>query len=800
MKQLKYRLLTIITFLFFSFEIFAQNGKINGRVYDALNNEPMPFVNVVINGTTIGAITDLDGNFLITGLEPAIVRLSVSFVGYKPLLSNELKVSNTTQAYIELALEQADQTVDEVVVRASPFRRTEESPVSLQSIGLSEIEDNPGANRDISRVIQSFPGVGSTASFRNDILIRGGGPNESRFFLDGMEIPNINHFATQGASGGPAGILNADFISSVDFYSGAFPAKRGNAMSAVFEFSQMDGNTQDVRFRGAVGASELSLTLDGPIGEKTSFIVSARQSYLQFLFSALQLPFLPTFNDYQMKTRTRINEHNEITFVSIGALDKSELNTGLENPDREQQYILDYLTVQNQWNYAIGGIYKHFSENSYQTVVLSRNMLNNVAYKHYDNNEALPRKFDYGSQEIENKLRIENTSRRNDFKMNYGVSAEFAKYNNSTYQQIFTGGELLEVDYSSEFNMLKWAAFGQVSHNFFNTRLSISLGARADANNYSEEMQNPLNQFSPRFSAAYFLTQEFSVNFNMGRYFQLPSYTTFGYRNAEGELVNKNNSLKYIRADHLIAGVEYRPQSNLKFSLEAFYKEYSNYPFSVRDSICLANKGADFGVVGDEEVLSIGEGRAIGAELLMRGKFDKITSIMAFTLVSSEFKDKNGNFIPSSWDGKFIVSLTNSFDFGKNWSLGFKWRFVGGLPYTPYNMEVSALKLAWDSQGRAFLDYNKLNTERLNAFHQLDLRIDKDWYFKNWSLKLYFDIQNAYNYQSGSAPSVLLALDENNTPIIENPDAPLQEQKYRLETLSATSGTVLPTIGIMFEF
>jgi hypothetical protein len=273
-------LYTILLFFILPFSVFAQNASLKGRVVDAVSNEPLPFVNVIVSGTSIGTITDMDGNFILTGLEPGFIRIEASFVGYRRAISSEVEVSVASTNTIEIQMEEQKEQIEEVTVTASPFRKTEESPVSLRSIGIGEIEKSPGANRDISKVIQSFPGVQSTPAFRNDVIIRGGGPSESKFYLDGVEVPFINHFATQGASGGPVGIINADFLREVNYYSGAFPANRGNALSGVLEFNQVDGNSDRLKFQGTLGASEVAATLDGPIGEKTTFIFSARRSYL----------------------------------------------------------------------------------------------------------------------------------------------------------------------------------------------------------------------------------------------------------------------------------------------------------------------------------------------------------------------------------------------------------------------------------------------------------------------------------------------------------------------------------------
>ena len=282
------KILFTIIFLLLVIPVTAQEkqGKIKGRVYNAATNEGVPFATVVIVGTTTGAMTDFDGNFTFTGIEPGYIQLKASSVGFEAYVSNSFLVTRDKTVSIELPMNETVVGIDDVVVKASPFRKKLESPVSVRIIGIEEIEKNPGGNRDISKVIQSFPGVASTPAYRNDVIVRGGGPNENRFYLDEIEIPYLNHFSTQGASGGPVGIINVDFIKELNFYSGAFPASRGNAMSSVLSFRQIDGNDERLKFRATVGASDLGLTIDGPTGKNSTLILSARRSYLQFLFSA----------------------------------------------------------------------------------------------------------------------------------------------------------------------------------------------------------------------------------------------------------------------------------------------------------------------------------------------------------------------------------------------------------------------------------------------------------------------------------------------------------------------------------
>ncbi len=786
-----------IYLLIFPLCSWAQKASLSGRVVDATSNEPLPFVNVVVAGTGIGTVTDTEGRFVLKGLESGFIRVEASFVGYRKVISSETEVRQAGNAYIEIKMEKSRENLDEITVKASPFRVTMESPLSMRTIGVGEIEKSPGANRDVSRIIQSFPGVQSTPAYRNDVIIRGGGPSESRFFLDDVEIPNINHFSTQGASGGPVGILNADFIREVNYYSGAFPANRGNALSGVLEFRQIDGNEEKMQFHGTLGASEVAATLDGPLGEKTNYVFSVRRSYLQLLFSALKLPFLPNFTDMQFKVRTRFDQKNELTLIGLGAYDVNKLNLDIEDPDEEQQYILSQLPEDRQWSYTVGAVYKHYRDNSYQTFVVSRSQLKNLSDKYLDNDKSTVdnRILDYESQEVENKIRLENTSRMDGFKLNFGAGLDVVNYLNNTVSGRFYEGELQQVNYDTDLSLLKYSLFFQLSKNIFDERLALSLGVRSDANNYSASMNNLLEQISPRFSASYKLNPQWSLNFNTGRYYQLPSYTSLGFKQ-DDVLVNKQNKLKYISVDHLIGGLEFRPKSTVQLSAEAFWKNYADYPFSVKDQISLANKGADYGVIGDEEVVSSSEGRAYGAEFQARiNSSEGFNFNLSYTLVRSEFKNGSQQYIPSSWDSQHLLVLTTTKDLKKGWSLGARWRYVGALPYTPWDLDKSSLVEAWNLSGGPYYDFSRLNSERLPAFHQLDVRVDKAIYGEKITTKFYIDIQNLYNFQAKTNDIVVRATDASGNYLLTD-----NGTRYQLNVIENKSGTVLPTIGVIVSF
>lgn len=791
-----YKYLTTSLFLLVSLLTFAQTGTVKGRVYNQKNNEPLEFATIRIQGTTNGTTTDLEGNYEIV-YRPGFYRLEVSYVGYETTLSAEVHIQGNQTAFIDIAVPESSTLIDEVVVRPTFNLKKIESPVSFLTIGVSDIEKAAGVNRDVSKALQSLPGVGATDPNRNDLIVRGGGPSENVFYLDGIEIPIINHFATQGSSGGVVGIINPDFVREVNFYTGAFPANRPNALSSVMDIRQKDGSRDRIHTQVGIGASDAAFTMDGPIGDKSTFIVSARQSYLQLLFKFIGLPFLPTYNDFQVKYKYQIDPKNELSIIGLGAIDNMTLNTELQEDGTEsQRYLLDYLPVYQQWNYTIGAVYKHFSDNYFDTWVLSRNMLRNKNFKYPDNDESQPKISDYRSDEAENKFRFERSYPDLPVKLLIGAGVAYSHYENETNRKVFSNGSLNDFIYNTKLDLWSYQAFIQASDTYLNNRLSLSLGLNTIGNNFNNNMKNPLNQVSPRFSASYRLTDKWDINANVGRYAMRPAYTTLGYKDASGLFINKNENLKHIISNQAIAGFAYEPNFKLRFNLEGFYKLYNNYPLSVTDGMSIAGKGTDYGQVGDEEIVSTGKGRAYGVEF--SGKlvdYKGLNSTITYTLFKSEFTGADGIYRPSNWDTRHMVNLLGSYNLPKNWNISMRWRFVGGAPYSPIDVDLSTNKDAWSVNNRPYIDYANYNTLRLKDSHQLDLRIDKEYYFKKMMLNFYLDVQNAYNFQS------------ENPPIYTNKDAsgmimndPSDPEKQLLRQLDSFSGTVLPAIGVMIKF
>lgn len=773
--------------------VFAAEYQIKGVVIDKSTRQPLEFVNVLVVGLGIGASTDANGNFLITQVPPGIYRLQASFLGYKTELTPEYRVNHVTP-YVQIELEEENASLNEVIVTASPFQKVPESPVSLRVIGLQEIEKAPGANRDISKVVQNYPGVAfSPIGYRNDLIVRGGGPSENRFYLDGVEIPNINHFSTQGASGGPVGLIDADLIRSVKFYSGAFPADKGNALSSVLDFSLRDGDMERNSLKATLGASEVSLSSNGHIGNKTSYLVSVRQSYLQALFKILGLPFLPAYTDASFKIKTRFDSHNELTLLGLGGIDRMKLNLGIEGEDAE--YMLSYLPEINQETYTVGGVYRHYSQRHVQSIVLSQSYLNNRNVKYRDNDESSEENLTLrlGSIEQETKLRMENTSSWSVWKVKAGFDLNYSCYKSNEYRKVFTNA-LREYDYHTDLSLWRWGMFASVDYAAPDKSFTASMGVRTDGNNYSDKMKELWRQLSPRLSVSYRLIEGLTLSGHVGLYYQLPSYTALGFKGEEGEYVNRH--LDYISVSQESLGLSWTPNENMELSVEGFYKLYGHMPFSLSDQIPLSCKGNDYGTIGNEALSSEAKGRSYGVELMFKWLLtQKLNLSSSLTIFKSEFKDgEQGSYVPSAWDNRFILNMSGTYNFPKHWSLGAKVSCIGGSPYTPYDVEKSSLVEAWNVQGRAYYDYSRYNQERLPVFGQLDVRVDKTFYLKKCMLGFYLDIQNI-TASKLRQPDALMS-----TGQIENPSAPLSEQRYVMKSIRQESGTLLPTLGITFEY
>lgn len=770
----------------------VQGYAVSGRVIDRQTRETIPYAAVVIVGVDgSGTLSDSTGVFTLENVRPGIVQFSAIQMGYRTVVTPEYKISPYTP-FIEIEMDQEPTELAASSVKPSPFLRSVESPVSVRVISLGDIDRIPGANKDIARIVRSYPGVSySPIGYRNDLIVRGGGPSENAFFIDGIEIPNINHFATQGASGGPVSILNSDLIREISFYTGSFPANRGGALSSVMEISLKDGNPDKQAFKAVIGASEAGVSASGHMGDRTTYIASVRQSYLQLLFKLLGLPMLPNYIDGQFKSKTKINDRNEVSFIALAGFDNMKLN--MEPDDKGDEYLLSYLPVLKQETFTVGASYKHFSASHIQTYSLSYSYLNNRSRKYLDNDETLPQNLILYSSSLEGKaqMRFENRSYYGAWTVREGAEMYFRHYDSDVFRQLSTG---LPQDYFTRTSFFGGGIYASADYKSPGGKLNASAGLRADGASFSKTTAAFWKQLSPRASVSYLPWDNWSFNASAGFYHQLPPITALSFRDADGVLANQD--LEYMRVVSAAAGVDWRFRDRLFVGLEGFYKQFLDIPLSIETGVPLTCVGADYGSIGEENLVSSSQGRAYGVELLVRWLIpDRLSLVGSATLYRSEYRsDKNAEYIPSAWDNRFILNLSGVYDLPHYWSIGMKISAIGGAPYTPYDEDASSLKVFWDAAGRPVYDFTKYNQSRLDPYYQIDLRVDKNFYFRKWTLGLYVDLQNV-TFSKIRQPDAYLSTGE-----IVNPEDLPADQRYALEILELWSGTIVPAIGVTVEF
>ena len=769
--------------LLISLNLQSQNlGTISGKVFNNDTGLTLEGATIQVEDSDFFAITNSEGLFEIKDIPTSSYNVKASFIGFKSQTIFNVIVKSAGNQSLQYGLNPSSEELDEVIVVESPFKTSIETPLSTQTFSAVEIETYPGGNNDITRVIQSLPGISpSVGGFRNDIIIRGGGPNETVYYIDGIEIPNINHFSTQGSSGGPVGLVNISFIKDVTLSTSSFGAEYDNALSGVLSFVQKEANKEKISGNFRVGSSEAGITLDGPINQDTSFIFSLRRSYLQFIFKAFGFSFLPDYWDYQMKLNHKIDEFNFLNFIGIGSIDELTVNEPDEF-DFENQSTIEQIPITNQKSRTFGVTWKRIYKNSngFFNLSLSNNKLENNFERFEDNVSKTNKVYSNISTEEDIKLRFISNNSFENYKFSFGGNFQVSKYSNRTLFKFYN------INYNSNIDFFKYGLFLKSSKRFFNDKLSVSFGIRTDQDNFTS-VNKIFENISPRLALSLALSRnnKWNLNFTTGRYYKMPTYTSLGFRDLNNMLTNKNS--KYTKSDHLVIGLEFINSESSRFTIELFDKRYSNYPVSLTDMVSLANKGGDFEVLGNEKILTIGKGKSYGMELLYQQKLkNNFYGILSYTFFYSKFSGIDKIYLPSVWDNRNLFSFTGGYKLKKNWEISSKLRYTDKTPYAPINIELSNM-----SYPEIVFDYSQLGNYFLDKFLKLDLRIDKRWNFKTTSMNFYIDAENLLANEIPVPPEYGLLRDSNQNVIIP---------RSLIEVQSDNRTSIIPSVGFVFYF
>lgn len=739
-----------------------QTGSIEGTVTNMVTKEPVIGASVQVVGTAIGISTDIDGNFRFQNLPVGTYILRASAVGFAPHTHSDIIVASGKQTRVTITLNESIVEFEGVTVTGEYFQRSPDAPISVQTLGAEEIRRLPGGLEDVVRAISILPGVAQVQNGRNDLIVRGGAPSENLFVIDNIEVSNINHFGTQGASGGPLSFVNLDFVNETTFKTGGFGAKYGDKLSSVLTIDLKEGRNDRIGGKATISASQFGLNLEGPIQEKGSFLFSARRSYLDFIFKAAGFGFVPEYWDFLGKASYNLTPKDRVTVLGILALD----NVKLFNDTEDKRFTNSRILASDQTQFVGGVSWQHLLEKGFTTVTVSQTY---NSYNFIQNDSLLNPIFKSASDELETTVRADavlQLSRASE--LAFGALGKYVNFNSNIILPIpfWTNfGQQLNVNASLDTVAVKSAGYIQLTQSLaHNVRMTV--GGRVDYFN----LINDNLAFSPRLSVSYAPSPVWTLTTSIGQYHQAPSYIWL-----VANPVNRN--LKYVTVNQYVGGIEYLLRSDVKVSLEGYYKNYSDYPSStVRPYLVLANTGAGFGGSGDgyasfglDPLISNGGGFSQGLELFLQKKLSEIPfyGLISISWNETKFTALDGVSRPGAFDQRWIVNLGGGYILNEAWEFGMKFRYATGRPYTPYNSDGTQNTLFY-------------NATRIGANHSMDIRIDRRWNYDAWNLITYIDIQNIYNRRAVDVPI-------------------FDERTKEVKQVSNSIG-ILPSIGISAEF
>lgn len=717
--------------------LFAQNksktGRIVGVILEQATLQPIVGVNIILINTTRGASTDVEGKFSIADVLVGAYTLKITCIGFRPVFKPDVMVSTAQPAHVHVQLEEEAIAGGEVVVTGSYFYTPKELVTSVYDMSYEEIRRQPGALSDVSRMIQTMPGVVPTNDQRNDLVVRGGSPAENLTIVDNVEVPNLNHFGAQGASGGPIGMLNTEFIRDANFLSGGFSAQYGDRLSSVLDIRLREGNRENFTGIFDLGLSGAGLAAEGPLSSRGSWMLSARRSFLDLIIKDFGLAAVPKYSNYQVKAVYDLDKSNKLWLVSLGGID--DIHFTIDEDDKDDPSLLDVKS--GGWRTVTGINWMSlWNEKGYGTFAISDaiNAFEQTAYDAQLQNQLI---FKNRSTEGETTLKYDLVYRLSHVgELTAGVSQKFLRNHLRIEaplgdQNLFSvdSTRLHRLDLDDAFTASQAGAYTQLSTTPV-PKVDLTFGLRYDHFRLLEE-----NRFSPRAALRYHFAENLNFNASFGIFHQMPPVVFV-------RAIPENATLDPIRAEHFVAGFSYFPRPDLKITVEGYRKNYSRYPVSVEyPTYSLANDGDQYTVSGRLiPLISEGEGHSTGVELYVQQKLsDRLYGQISYSYSQTRHAAKDKVLRPGSFDIPHVLSLVGGYRMNERWEFSGKFTVTSGRPYTPYKMPESF------EQNRPIYDLTQVNVLRSPAYQRLDLRMDRRYHFSGWNMVTYLELQNILN-------------------------------------------------------
>jgi hypothetical protein len=723
-------------FRFFSFLIVLGRvlfcgpvGSISGMVMDYRTEQPLSGANIVLSGSILGSSSNGSGKFVIEKVPVGSYTVEVYYIGYDPLKKTDVIVKSGQVIALKLPLKASILQGEIMEVRGGYFQKRDEQPVSTVTISSEEIRRAPGSAGDVSRIMMVMPSTAKVNDQSNSLIVRGGSPMENGFYIDNIEVPNINHFPTQGASGGPIGLVNVDFIRDVTFSAGGFPAYYGDRLSSVMDISFREGNRKAYQATMDLHMAGFGAGAEGPlINENGSWLFSARRSYLDLLVDAIGSGVAPCYSDYQGKVVYDIHQNHQIMFLGLVGLDqyRSSREDVLEkgvfvygNYDiAAQTYGINWRALWHDVGYSntsFSYTSQRYSGNTYETKSEIQLLKNK-------------------STEDEYKLRtVNHFNMYKNVQMVLGLDWKHLRYHYDHYFAEYTdalGQATPAMTYEKQISANKLGGFASCIVRP-SANLSATVGLRADYFDYNRQMQ-----YSPSAAVTYRISEGTALNASAGRYSQNLPLVLLGQKEEYKKLQN-------ISAFHYVLGLDHLITDNTKLSLEAYLKPYQNFPINpTQPSLFLIDElyyryGFFF---NHEQLVDKGKARTYGIELYVQKKLaENFYGLIGGSYFRSRYQDLNKIWHDRVFDNRLLFSIEGGYKYNRKWEFSLRWIYAGGAPYTPFDDVASS------TMNRGILDESRINEVRYPDYHSLNIRMDRRFFFNNSYMILYVSVWNAYN-------------------------------------------------------
>ncbi|HET6228171.1 MAG TPA: TonB-dependent receptor [Bacteroidia bacterium] len=764
MKKFALHLLFFV-FLIYSKTTIAQTftQTIRGKVIDADSKSILFGANVILLNTDSlrGDATDVDGKFRIEKVPVGRQSLKATCVGYEDVVLNNIIVTSAKEIVLTIELHEKIYTseVVEIVSQTDKTKANNElATVSSRSFQSEETGRYAGSRSDPSRMVANYAGVATGNDARNDIIVRGNSPLGVLWRMEGVDIPNPNHFSAQGATGGPISMLNNNLLGSSDFLTGAFPAEYGNKTAAVFDIKLRNGNNEKREFTGQIGVNGLELGAEGPISKKqgSSYLVNYRYSTLE-LFNKLGIRFgvsaSPQYQDVSFKVNIPTDHTGTFTVWGIGGASKLSLLDS-ERKSSDWSYISEGEDLVFKTSMGAGGVSHLYFFNTHTSGKLSLSISGTDLYATVDTlSPAAPAPF----------TTYKNKSTESNYIANYTITNKInAKHlikTGATYQTIYFNAysAIYRTRYGQYIDQLnvKNSTAGLVQgflHWQFRPAERITLNSGL---HYQVFLLNHSYALEPRFGANFRLTPKQSVNIGYGMHSQMQPVIYYFYTSYDPKsntYNTSNHNLRLSNSQHAILSYDNNFAKNFRLKLESYYQYLYNIPVEKyhATSFSMINVGnALEGIPLVDSLENKGTGENYGVELTLEKFFSNhyyfLTTVSVY---DSKYKGSNGVEHSTSYNGGYVLNALGGYELAldqqknKFISLDLKYTQAGGNRYTPIDLEQSNMK------GKTVYVDALAFSKKQKDYSRFDLKLSYKTNRKRTSQIIFITVENIFNTQN----------------------------------------------------